>query len=123
MIFTNITTLQSWWTWDNVDRADLWHKCVYDNNTGSLMCASATENGTHASSCLNRYEPMIISPTVDDGGLVCIPCRRLVAVGAGAHGHVRDPLFHLLHRVHLPALYQVKEGTLLLQRAFPDLCR
>lgn len=47
IVSQSFTTLQSWWTWDNVERADLWHKCIYDNNTATLMCASATENGTY----------------------------------------------------------------------------
>lgn len=52
-----------------------------------------------------------------------VSCRRLAAVGAGAHGHGCDPLLNLLHRLHLPALHHVQEGTLLLQRAVSDLCR
>ncbi|KAF5901058.1 epithelial membrane protein 3-like, partial [Clarias magur] len=43
MVF--IATMEkSWWTWDNVDRADLWHNCIYNNNTDTLMCTSASEN-------------------------------------------------------------------------------
>ncbi|KAF4093831.1 hypothetical protein AMELA_G00006270 [Ameiurus melas] len=38
------TMEKSWWTWDEVERADLWHKCIYDNNTDTFMCTSAAEN-------------------------------------------------------------------------------
>ncbi|KAM9443622.1 epithelial membrane protein 3 [Clarias gariepinus] len=38
------TMEKSWWTWDNVDRADLWHNCIYDNTTDTMMCTSASEN-------------------------------------------------------------------------------
>ncbi|XP_062842624.1 epithelial membrane protein 3 [Trichomycterus rosablanca] len=38
------TAEKSWWTWENVEKADLWHKCFYDNSTGTLMCSSANEN-------------------------------------------------------------------------------
>ncbi|XP_060766618.1 epithelial membrane protein 3 [Neoarius graeffei] len=43
MVF--IATMEkSWWTWDHMEQADLWHKCTYDNKTNTLMCTSATEN-------------------------------------------------------------------------------
>ncbi|TSU49993.1 Epithelial membrane protein 3 [Bagarius yarrelli] len=38
------TAIQSWWAWDSVKQADLWHKCIYDNTTDTLMCTSASEN-------------------------------------------------------------------------------
>ncbi|KAK3512386.1 hypothetical protein QTP70_007473 [Hemibagrus guttatus] len=45
MVF--IATMEkSWWTWDSVDRADLWHKCIYDNATHTMMCTTVSENAT-----------------------------------------------------------------------------
>ncbi|XP_072522021.1 epithelial membrane protein 3 [Salminus brasiliensis] len=38
------TMEKSWWTLDNVENRDLWHKCMYDNTTDTWLCASATEN-------------------------------------------------------------------------------
>lgn len=55
----SFTTLQSWWTWDHMEQADLWHKCTYDNKTNTLMCTSATENGTYTHALwidMNRNE-------------------------------------------------------------------
>ncbi|XP_058229332.1 epithelial membrane protein 3 [Hemibagrus wyckioides] len=43
MVF--IATMEkSWWTWDSVDRADLWHKCIYDNTTDTMMCTTVSQN-------------------------------------------------------------------------------
>ncbi|KAL7837746.1 hypothetical protein SRHO_G00274570 [Serrasalmus rhombeus] len=38
------TMEKSWWTLDNVENVDLWHKCMYDNNTETWLCASVNEN-------------------------------------------------------------------------------
>uniref|UniRef100_A0A8B9H140 Epithelial membrane protein 3 n=1 Tax=Astyanax mexicanus TaxID=7994 RepID=A0A8B9H140_ASTMX len=39
------TIEKSWWTLDDVENVDLWHKCIHDNNTDTWLCASTTENG------------------------------------------------------------------------------
>ncbi|XP_022538007.2 epithelial membrane protein 3 [Astyanax mexicanus] len=38
------TMEKSWWTLDDVENVDLWHKCIHDNNTDTWLCASTTEN-------------------------------------------------------------------------------
>ncbi|XP_026851864.1 epithelial membrane protein 3 isoform X2 [Electrophorus electricus] len=38
------TVEKAWWTWGSVENTDLWHKCMYDNNTDTWLCTSATEN-------------------------------------------------------------------------------
>ncbi|KAI5622944.1 epithelial membrane protein 3-like [Silurus asotus] len=38
------TTEKSWWTVDKVEQADLWNKCIYDNNTDTFMCTTASGN-------------------------------------------------------------------------------
>ncbi|XP_030633716.1 epithelial membrane protein 3 [Chanos chanos] len=38
------TMEKSWWVWGDVENSDLWHKCIFDNATGTWLCASATEN-------------------------------------------------------------------------------
>ncbi|XP_036388148.1 epithelial membrane protein 3 [Megalops cyprinoides] len=38
------TMEKSWWVWDEVKNSDLWYNCMFDNTTGSWLCASAGEN-------------------------------------------------------------------------------
>ncbi|XP_027024688.2 epithelial membrane protein 3 isoform X2 [Tachysurus fulvidraco] len=45
LVMLFIATLEkSWWMWDGEDRADLWHKCISDNTTGTMMCTSVSTN-------------------------------------------------------------------------------
>ncbi|KAK1799758.1 hypothetical protein P4O66_006097 [Electrophorus voltai] len=65
------TVEKAWWTWGSVENTDLWHKCMYDNNTDTWLCTSATENGkqplmcpllhiTHT--CAFSYEAVVSGP-------------------------------------------------------------
>ncbi|XP_066546798.1 epithelial membrane protein 3 isoform X2 [Amia ocellicauda] len=38
------TMEKSWWVWRDVENSDLWFNCLFDNSTGSWICATAKEN-------------------------------------------------------------------------------
>ncbi|KAG9352939.1 hypothetical protein JZ751_017515 [Albula glossodonta] len=38
------TMEKSWWVWDEVHNSDLWYNCMFDNVTGSWLCAAAKDN-------------------------------------------------------------------------------
>ncbi|XP_034029098.1 epithelial membrane protein 3b [Thalassophryne amazonica] len=38
------TMEKSWWVWDGLENSDLWYNCMFDNSSGTWLCASSKEN-------------------------------------------------------------------------------